>query len=516
MSEPEDEDIEYDDVVSNGDNNEADNSEYVDEITSLDNATQCEERQDNEDDTICTFEDIDGQLLLTHQVCKLPCMCSQEHDSWTGWAPNLFEDSSKFKRPKRRPKFPYRLAYSTYREPKYVFRHYKDTSKYMDQYRYHHTRGDVCKEPEEPLILGYNVPDPYKPKLHRFRFLFETLDAAIAGVKPVKTSFADSEESDSEESQNSAALGRKAVTVNLAPTRHHQTGCDRQEGVTLPKIDQGSTKMTEKRKAEQRRSIDIKSDIVQDIQRYQYASLSLPVHLVEDYRGFTGRKHALPPSLTRELHHIGYNRTPSGRPMSGESSASVGSSRSVSMVSTDGRHGNEAFNQAKDSNKPIPYRLWKLSPGTSLQDYLAHIYSIRSTGSLVLGSTVGDRRDGLKGCKRGKDKKELPMRIGLCTFYSSGNDTNEATTTNSPGKLLGVEGKSTGTKERRSKHQTAQLNAHINAIRNGLHLRSTMNSRRVPPSLSMNTVITGNQYRTEEGHRAYLAQQRQTVPDTTQ
>ncbi|XP_006821902.1 uncharacterized protein LOC102802637 [Saccoglossus kowalevskii] len=474
-----------------------------------------DKQSDDVDDkkATCTFTTAHtNPLLLIHFKCRVPCVCTYQ-ENWahmSGWKPNFTcDDSSKYKRNKKRPKFPYRLAYSTYREPKYVFRHYEDTSKYMEQYRYHHTRGDVCKAQEEPLVLGYNVPDPYKPKLHRYRFLFETLDTVLS-TKPLKNSgLGESDESDSQESNLSISVTRKPVTVNLAPTRNQSTA-RKTDDLVLPKIEQGIPQFF----LDSRKKDSMRSDtnvILPDVRQCHYTSFTLPGHLVDDYRELTGKKRrSLPPVLNGELYPVGYQ----GISIETRSAGSEGSSAN-----------SVAGEVTKDTivvpPKPIPYRLWQTSPGRSMQEYLAHIYSVRSAGSLEMGTNAEDpEREGQR--RRREQKPEMPVRIGLCTFYSSNtNDSNEVAKANTRKDILGVQGKSTGgnRKDDKTRAEAAKRISHIKKfIKNEMKALAKSKSlvrRRAATPLAMDTVVTGNQYRTEEGHKEFLANQKQPIENTS-
>ncbi|XP_070573171.1 uncharacterized protein [Ptychodera flava] len=464
----------------------------------------------NNEHNSCTFDESGAHVLLSHTLPGTPCVCKQQENlSLTGWIPNLCEDYSvRFKRTRKRPKFPYRLAYGTYREPQYRFRHYSDISKYMDQYRYYHTRGDVCKESGEKLVLGYNVPDPYRPKLYRFRFLFEKMDATFDGSQMQKNSLIISGESDSEDSQRSSEQ-RKAVTVNLAPTRHHQYERGK-EGVTLPKIDRARTEMEDNGKLLSGCHHNLKSNILNDIQKCRLANMPLSINSVGDC---SAKKMNSPQSFKTEHFEV---------------CASMVSNRKQSYKSpadspTNLREETEQDIDLRD--KPIPYRLWKLSPGTCLQEYLTHIYSIRNTGSLTSGSKGSEMRNPSVISKRNKEHTDIPVRVGVCTFFSSGGCISNPCERIYSAKdtLLGIEGKSAAATSPDARSTTSfkssnvtNLNAHIDAIKKELRNNvGTPMKRRDPRALSIDTVLIGNQYRTEEGHKAHLARQKQTLRDVT-
>ena len=54
----------------------------------------------------------------------------------------------------------------------FVFRHYEDSHRYIEQYRENHSVSKVDSDVELRPVLGVNVPDPYLPKICNSRFVY--------------------------------------------------------------------------------------------------------------------------------------------------------------------------------------------------------------------------------------------------------------------------------------------------------------------------------------------------------
>ncbi|XP_066294793.1 uncharacterized protein [Branchiostoma lanceolatum] len=75
---------------------------------------------------------------------------------------------------------------SNEREDDFTFRHYYDTRRYIEEYRYYHARGDVGKE-QKSVVFGVHVEDPYFPKLRtsvsQLFFDFSELTSWLPGYR---------------------------------------------------------------------------------------------------------------------------------------------------------------------------------------------------------------------------------------------------------------------------------------------------------------------------------------------
>ncbi|KAI8518210.1 hypothetical protein Bbelb_042270 [Branchiostoma belcheri] len=118
------------------------------------------------------------------------------------------------------------------REDDFAFRHYYDTRRYIEEYRYYHTRGDVGKE-QKSVVLGVHVEDPYFPKLRTsVRRIFERMNVVNSAQRLATNpnhednSIADRGESCVDDSTDDEAVrfsnsprDKKSPEINLAPVR---------------------------------------------------------------------------------------------------------------------------------------------------------------------------------------------------------------------------------------------------------------------------------------------------------
>jgi hypothetical protein len=124
----------------------------------------------------CAAKEISGKVLFQHDLTSLdtPCVCSRlidTGDSLTGWANPPAENcgckqtnGNKNKKP-----LPYTKLYQRDQPDDFVFKHYRDSKRYIEQYRLNHTKGTIRSETDNTPVLGHDAPDPYLPKLRSIR-----------------------------------------------------------------------------------------------------------------------------------------------------------------------------------------------------------------------------------------------------------------------------------------------------------------------------------------------------------
>ncbi|XP_078605946.1 uncharacterized protein LOC144878820 isoform X2 [Branchiostoma floridae x Branchiostoma japonicum] len=118
------------------------------------------------------------------------------------------------------------------REDDFAFRHYYDTRRYIEEYRYHHTRENVGKE-QKSVVFGVHVEDPYFPKLRTsVRRIFERMHVDSSAQRlPINANHGDNsmvdrgescvdDSTDDETVRLPISPGdKKSPDINLAPVR---------------------------------------------------------------------------------------------------------------------------------------------------------------------------------------------------------------------------------------------------------------------------------------------------------
>ncbi|XP_035683728.1 uncharacterized protein LOC118420819 [Branchiostoma floridae] len=113
------------------------------------------------------------------------------------------------------------------REDDFAFRHYYDTRRYIEEYRYYHTRENVGKE-QKSVVFGVHVEDPYFPKLRtsvsQLFFDFSELTSWLPSYR--RASIVDRGESCVDDSTDDETVrlpispgDKKSPDINLAPVR---------------------------------------------------------------------------------------------------------------------------------------------------------------------------------------------------------------------------------------------------------------------------------------------------------
>ena len=130
--------------------------------------------------SLCPFRILSNRPLLKESIPEDPCTCADPTTSardWlSGWesVSKSCGDVNNKRAQKRNRRHPPRFnrdvtdMNSSKAGNAYRFRHFNDLRKYMDQYRYFQTDGDVGKGFAEDRVLGKD-PYPYLMKLRRYK-----------------------------------------------------------------------------------------------------------------------------------------------------------------------------------------------------------------------------------------------------------------------------------------------------------------------------------------------------------
>lgn len=116
-------------------------------------------------------EDLDDEsdlakncLQKTEDSC---CVCSKvwEKDFICGWAPSPERKVSRKPTKHASLSNPRKDGKISLVNCGFVFRHYDNSNRYIEQYRENHCSAFLEREDEWRPVLGVDVPDPYLPKI---------------------------------------------------------------------------------------------------------------------------------------------------------------------------------------------------------------------------------------------------------------------------------------------------------------------------------------------------------------
>lgn len=129
-------------------------------------------------------KDDDKYWRIQFSLHKLisPCVCASDlgEDSLCGWKQREERKERRKRIELSRAERQNSLSRKNREKPSeppspcdgFVFRHYEESHRYIEQYRENHSLSRVDSDVELRPVLGVDVPDPYLPKICHTRFVY--------------------------------------------------------------------------------------------------------------------------------------------------------------------------------------------------------------------------------------------------------------------------------------------------------------------------------------------------------
>ncbi|XP_064620796.1 uncharacterized protein LOC135483722 isoform X2 [Lineus longissimus] len=394
----------------------------------------------------CATKKLPGKVMVQHDLSshETPCVCSRlvdPSDSLTGWdsppADNCGckqANGNKNKKP-----LPYSKLYQKEQPDDFVFQHYRDSKRYIEQYRLYHTKGTIRQETDATPVLGHDAPDPYLPKLRSIRGI-NAADAKTLVDKRARLhndSFMDSRSKSFNGFEKRNAFqpmvyndDRRRQAVNLSGHSHltsqdtrsngsNSASSGGSDGQPRPNTTSRCTEeinlapTREKLAGEKKQYSEVQSSYM-DLQTPR-ASFPLPVRIVEDYCGASGSKaRATSPKPFKSSHQ----HQPAASSLSPRTSYS-----NSHLQETIALMQKFPENQTNVSNMILS----AISDPAVYQHYLAKLKKVdhSQSGAFLVGSTVSrtekPKRTTAHPPSLPHPHKDKNLQVGLCELYSSGS-----------------------------------------------------------------------------------------------